>query len=110
MKQPYRYRVTIELTASPEEVPACPSMPLQFEIASHEEILERVQRSRQWGEFDSDSAVALTVGVKLLGGVMLQNREHPLFEAFRPHFGQFMKRLKESIVTAALSPPVTLVT
>ncbi|MDR3221935.1 MAG: DUF3861 domain-containing protein [Candidatus Accumulibacter sp.] len=101
MKQQYRYRITVEPMTPTEEVPAGPSTPLRFESASHEEILERVQRSRQWGEFDEDSAAALTVGVKLLGGVMLQNREHPLFEAFHPHFGQFMKRLKGSIVAAA---------
>ena len=53
-----------------------------------------VERSRQRGDFDSDTAAAFTVGLKLLGEVMLKNRSHPLFEEFGPQFGQFMKRLK----------------
>jgi hypothetical protein len=26
--------------------------------------------------------------------VMLENKDHPLFEDFRPHFVEFMKKLK----------------
>lgn len=67
---------------------------LQFHIETHDEILALVERSRQRGDFDSDTAAAFTVGLKLLGEVMLKNRNHPLFEEFGPQFGQFMKRLK----------------
>ena len=47
-----------------------------------------------------DGRVLSTVGLKLLGEVMLKNRSHPLFEEFGPQFGQFMKRLKNGNSTA----------
>ena len=97
MKQ-HRYRITVEPLASADGTPLAP--PLQFEAASHDEILTLVQRIRQRGDFDADAAAAFLVGLKLLGEVMLRNREHPLFSEFWSHFVQFMKRLKEHVVNA----------
>lgn len=97
MKQ-HRYRITVEHLASADGAPL--SLPLQFEAASHDEILALVQRIRQRGDFDADAAAAFLVGLKLLGEVMLRNREHPLFDEFCSHFVQFMKRLKEHVVNA----------
>ena len=37
---------------------------------------------RGLGDFDPDTATALAIGLKLFGEVMLENRGHPLFEAF----------------------------
>lgn len=85
----YRYRITVEHLSGTSEFPA-----LRFEAASHDEILELVRRARQRGDFDADTAAAFTVGLKFFSEVMLQNREHPLFETFHPRFRQFMKRLK----------------
>ena len=84
----HQYRITIEPIA-----PAAPP-PLQFQVDAHDEILALVERSRQRGDFDADTAAAFIVGLKLLGEVMLKNRSHPLFEEFGPQFGQFMQRLK----------------
>lgn len=93
MKRQHRYRVTVERLETPDA--AARLSTLRFEAAAHDEIIELAQRARLRGDFDTDTAAALTVGVKLLGEAMLQNREHPLFEAFLPHYGQFIKRLKE---------------
>ena len=84
----HQYRITIEPIA-----PAAPP-PLQFQVDAHDEILALVERSRQPGDFDADTAAAFIPGLKLLGEVMLKNRSHPLFEEFGPQFGQFMQRLK----------------
>ena len=84
----HQYRITIEPIA-----PAAPP-PLQFQVDAHDEILALVERSRQRGDFDADTAAAFIVGLKLLDEVMLKNRSHPLFEEFGPQFGQFMQRLK----------------
>ena len=84
----HQYRITIEPIA-----PAAPP-PLQFQVDAHDEILALVERSRQRGDFDADTAAAFIVGLKLIGEVMLKNRSHPLFEEFGPQFGQFMQRLK----------------
>jgi len=84
----HQYRITVEPIAA--DAPP----PLQFQVEAHDEILSLVERSRQRGDFDADTAAAFTVGLKLLGEVMLKNRNHPLFEELGPQFGQFMKRLK----------------
>ena len=84
----HQYRITVEPIAA--DAPP----PLLFRVDAHDEILSLVERSRQRGDFDTDTAAAFTVGLKLLGEVMLKNRNHPLFEGFGPQFGQFMQRLK----------------
>lgn len=91
----FAYRITVEPLAG-RGSPASDSPPLQFGVSTHDEILALVERARQRGDFDTDTAAAFTVGLKLLGEVMLANRTHPLFEAFGPQFGQFMQRLKGS--------------
>ncbi|MDR1934372.1 MAG: DUF3861 domain-containing protein [Candidatus Accumulibacter sp.] len=103
MKRKHRYRITVEHLASREEAPANLAAPLCFEAESHDEIIALARRVRQQGDFDPDSAAALVAGLKLLGEVMLQNREHPSFEAFFPHYVQLVKSLKER--TAAGPPP-----
>ena len=102
MKQ-HRYRITVEHLASVDGAPLSP--PLCFEAASHDEILGLVQRAGQRAGFVGDAAAAFTVGLKLLGEVMLRHRDNPLFEEFRSHFGQFMKRLKKG--PAAEPPPAS---
>lgn len=89
----HQYTITVENEATNE---TDVRQRLQFRVEAHDEILALVERSRQRGDFDADTAAAFTVGLKLLGEVMLKNRSHPLFEEFGPQFGQFMKRLKGS--------------
>ncbi|MDR0378908.1 MAG: DUF3861 domain-containing protein [Candidatus Accumulibacter sp.] len=97
MKPMNRYRVTVEHLASRNESPTQFSEPsLCFEAASHDEIFTLTQRIRQRGDFDEAGAAALVVGLKLLGEVVLRNRERPMFGEFLPHFGQFIRHLKES--------------
>jgi hypothetical protein len=95
MKWQHRYRVTVEPLASGNEATTQASGVLRFEAASHDEVLGLTQRIRQQGDFDEDGAAALVVGLKLLGEVVLRNRERPMFEEFLPHFGQFIRCLKE---------------
>ncbi len=90
----HRYRITVEHVATPDAPHVDTPEHLRFECDAHDEILALVHRSRQRGDFDADTAAAFTVGLKLLGEVILKNRNHPLFEDFGPQFGQFMKRLK----------------
>jgi hypothetical protein len=67
---------------------------LQFEVDHHDDILRLVDRMRARGDFPKESAEALVVGLKLFSEVMLQNRHHPLFVSFAPHFKDFMSELK----------------
>ena len=96
----HHYRITVEHLSTPDGQAVDVPGTLQFECGAHDDILALVQRIRQRGDFDADAAAAFLVGLKLLGEVMLRNREHPLFDEFWSHFVQFMKRLKEHVVTA----------
>ena len=90
----HHYRITVEHLSTPDGQAVDVPGTLQFECGAHDDILALVQRSRQRGDFDADTAAAFTVGLKLLGEVILKNRKHPLCEELGPQFGQFMKRLK----------------
>lgn len=94
MKQ-HRYRITVEHLADQNGAASTYAAPLQFEIGNHDDIFSVVQRLNQRGDLPTDAATAFGVGLKLFGEVMLENRSHPLFSDFLPHFGQFMKNLKK---------------
>jgi len=91
----HRYRITVEHLADAKGNPSTWPEPLRFEAGNHDDVLAIVERVRQRGDLPPDSATALAVGLKLFGEVMLENRGHPLFEEFAPHFRGFMQRLKQ---------------
>jgi hypothetical protein len=100
MKKQHHYRITVEALGE-APVASDPAHPrLQFDVANHDEVLSVVERLRQRGDFNPDTAAALGLGLKLFGEVMLQNRQHPLFAELMPHFGDFMKRLKQGVAAA----------
>lgn len=99
MKQ-HRYRVTLEHLTDAEGVRSTHE-PLQFEVGNHDDIIAIVRRMRSRGDFDEQAATAFAVGLKLFSEVMLEQKEHPLFAAFRPQFQQFMKELKKGPATPA---------
>jgi len=93
MKQ-HRYRITVEHVQDPGGNPVTRS-PLVFDTGNHDDIFTIVERMRGRGDFDPDTATSFAVGLKLFSEVMLENRDHPLFAEFQPHFKQFMKHLKK---------------
>ena len=92
MKQ-HRYRVTLEHLSEPTDAPSTHKT-LQFEVGNHDDIFAVVERLRGRGDFGHDAAAALAVGLKLFGQVMLEEQTNPLFSTFKPHFLQFMRKLK----------------
>jgi hypothetical protein len=93
MKQ-HRYRITVEHLADAKGEPSQYDAPLQFETGNHDDIFAIVERMQHRDDFDSETLTAFAVGLKLFSEVMLENRGHPLFEDFAPHFSAFMKKLK----------------
>ncbi|MFT3940028.1 DUF3861 domain-containing protein [Rhodopseudomonas sp.] len=73
---------------------ATPSPPISFAAESHDDFAEIIRRLTDKGLFDPEETKAFCVGLKLLGGVMLQHRDEELFKDFAPAFGAFMKTLK----------------
>jgi len=95
MKQ-HHYRITVEHLSDIDGQPVPLPATLQFEVGNHDDIFAVVERIRQRNDLPSASATAFAVGLKLFSEVMLENKSSPLFSAFIPHFGQFMKQLKKS--------------
>ncbi len=90
----HRYRLTVEHISDSRGGPVH-NKPLQFEVMNHDDIIAVVTWLRERGDFsDKESAAALGVGLKLLGGVLLDNKGNPLFSSFLPHLYQFVKELK----------------
>jgi hypothetical protein len=92
MKQ-HRYRIQIEHLEDNKGQPMSRE-PLSFDIGNHDDVFHIVELMRARADFDENPATAFAVGLKLFSEVMLENKDHPLFEEFRPHFVQFMKQLK----------------
>ena len=86
----HAYKVTVESLAASgvEEAPG----QLSFIAPCHEDILALAARVGA----DNDKKLRLLVGLKLLGEVLLEDKENPLYGEFLPHFGNFMRALKEA--------------
>ncbi len=90
------YRITVERIednkGNPVDDPA-----LVFETKNHDNLLMIAEKVKEKKLFeDSSEAVALVMGMKLLGEVMLHHRDHELFQQFKPHFAEFMQGIKKS--------------
>lgn len=92
----HRYRITVT-PVEDDGLPCQDRCAIEFEHACHDDwmrILEAMQRQRG---FSGDERAALTVGTKLLSGLMLAHRKDAddLFAPLRPHMGEFIKELKQ---------------
>nr|WP_086939694.1 DUF3861 domain-containing protein [Thaumasiovibrio occultus] len=92
MAKEHSYRITIE-EIEPTEAPRR----LQFEIKDREDMLSVVEKIQQGSGLDNSTATRLGVGLRLLGPTMMENRKHPFFSEFMPHFKSFMIKLKATV-------------
>ncbi len=92
MKQ-HRYRIQVEYLQDPKGQPVSRA-PLSVEVGNHDDIFHIVELMRARGDFEPDTATAFALGLKLFSEVMLEHKDHVLFEEFRAHFVQFMTQLK----------------
>ncbi len=104
----HRYRITVTPVES-DGLPCLGRCTLEFEHACHDDwtrIVENVQRLRG---YNGDERVALVVGAKLLGGLMLSHRkdEDDLFAPLRAHFGDFIQGLKQRARMDAQATPLS---
>ena len=95
-KRANKYRLTLELISTTNGETGLHE-PLQLEFDNHDKIFSIINRIQSKNIFKSkEQATEFAIGLKMFGEVMLKNRNLPLFEEFRPAFGNFMKRLKET--------------
>ncbi|AAU38298.1 MULTISPECIES: DUF3861 domain-containing protein [Basfia] len=91
MKQ-YQYRITLEYLEDNQGNPK--DEKIQFTAANHDDIFKIIELSKQREGFTSDMAEQFTVGLKLMGEVMMAHRDFPLFREIKPHFLEIMKLVK----------------
>ncbi|PTP04645.1 DUF3861 domain-containing protein [Vibrio splendidus] len=88
------YRITIEEVSVKEDREL---QTMQFEIEDRENMFAIVEKIKQDSGLDEQSAARLGVSIHLLGPMMMQDRKHPLFVDFMPHFRNFMQNLKKTL-------------
>ncbi|MFS1860070.1 DUF3861 domain-containing protein [Vibrio lentus] len=88
------YRITIEEVNIKEDREL---QTMQFEIEDRENMFAIVEKIKQDSGLDEQSAARLGVSIRLLGPMMMQDRKHPLFVDFMPHFRNFMQNLKSTL-------------
>ena len=92
MKQ-HQFRLTLEHLADQDGQPVA-AKPLVFQAPNHDNIFDIVKLTEQREGFTPEMAQRFAVGLKLMGEVMLENKEHPLFAELKPHFMEIMKAVK----------------
>ena len=98
MKQ-HQYHVSVQHLADAKGQPSNYSENIEFNVGNNDDIFEIVERLKKADFFDDETTKSFGVGLKLFSEVMLENRDHPLFQEFLPQFGQFMKNLKQQVKT-----------
>ena len=96
MKQ-HQYHVSVQHLKDAKGQASTYTERLEFYTGNHDDIFEIVERLKKAELFDDQTTKSFAVGLKLFSEVMLEHREHPLFEDFVPQFGQFMKTLKQQV-------------
>ena len=92
MKQ-HQFRLTLEHLADKDGNPVTDE-PLVFQAPSHDNIFDIVKLREQRENITPEMAQRFAVGLKLMGEVMLENKEYPLFAELKPHFMEIMKAVK----------------
>ena len=102
MKQ-HTYEVTLKHVADAQGNPSTYADTLSFNTYNHDDIFKVLQVIQNSQMLDAEAAKSFAVGLKLFSEVMLEHKNFPLFKDFMPHFGQFMKTLKQTVKTPSQS-------
>ncbi len=92
MKQ-HQFRVTLEYLAD-KDGHATHAAPMVFDAPNHDNIFDIIDMVKQQEGFTDEMACRFVTGLKLMGEVMLENKDHPLFVQLKPHFMEMMKVIK----------------
>ena len=98
MKQ-HQYEVTVKHIADAQGQPPSYSEVLQFQAYNHDDLFKILEKLAKANLLDDEKTKAFTVGLKLFGETLLENKDIPLFKEFLPQFAHFMKALKQTVKT-----------
>ncbi|WOT04151.1 DUF3861 domain-containing protein [Shewanella youngdeokensis] len=96
------YRITIEEVKDEQAT----AKTLTFDYQDREDVFDVVEKLKQGSGLEASLATRVGVALRLLGPVMMQQRKHPLFAEFMPHFKQFMQHLKGTVKAAVKDKPL----
>lgn len=94
MSRGHRYQVTLAPLVEEGGYAGEAAPILAFTHFSHDDLVQIAGWVRQVSGLDADTAAATAVGLKLLGGVMLSERDNPLFDVLRQPLREVIQRLK----------------
>ena len=97
----HRYRITVTPVEG-DGLPCHGRCTIEFEHSCHDDWMRILEAMQQQRGFTGDERAALTVGTKLLSGLMLAHRKDAddVFAPLRPHMGEFIKDLKQRNLAA----------
>ena len=98
MKQ-HQYEITVKHIADAQGQPSSYSEVLQFQAYNHDDLFKILEKLAKANLLDDEKTKAFTVGLKLFGETLLENKDIPLFKEFLPQFVDFMKALKQTVKT-----------
>ncbi|RZA36107.1 MAG: DUF3861 family protein [Lysobacteraceae bacterium] len=92
----HRYRISVTPVES-DGLQCHGRCAIEFEHSCHDDWMRILEAMQQQRGLTGDERAALTVGTKLLSGLMLDHRKDAddLFAPLRPHMGEFIKGLKQ---------------
>lgn len=93
---PNRYRITVTPVES-DGLQCLGRCTIEFEHSCHDDWMRILETMQQQRGFTGDERAALTVGTKLLSGLMLDHRKDAddVFAPLRPHMAEFINGLKQ---------------
>ncbi|MDO5639960.1 MAG: DUF3861 domain-containing protein [Neisseria sp.] len=89
----HQYRVTLEYLADADGN-AVEQAPLVFDAPNHDNIFEIIEMTERREGMTPEMAQRFAVGLKLMGEVMLENKDNPLFAQLRPYMFEMMQVIK----------------
>ncbi|WP_314309185.1 DUF3861 domain-containing protein [Kingella denitrificans] len=89
----HQFRITLEHTADKDGTPVL-TAPLTFDAPNHDNIFDIIGLMQEREGFTPEMAQRFAVGLKLMGEVMMENKDNPLFAELKPHFMEMMKVIK----------------
>lgn len=94
MSRVHKYQVTVAPLVDEGGGGSKAAPALVFTHHNHDDLVQIAERVRQVSGLDTDLAAATAVGLKLLGGVILSERDNPLFDALHQPLCEFIQALK----------------
>ena len=89
----HQFRITLEHTADKDGTLVL-TAPLTFDAPNHDNIFDIIGLMQEREGFTPEMAQRFAVGLKLMGEVMMENKDNPLFAELKPHFMEMMKVIK----------------